>query len=197
MYPTEQPKPEAAPTITPEKIEAAKELGQQVLPKSEGFSNEDILTMGLNMMMAQPGQPGGALSQLASNVGRSGIATLQSRREREKLEQERSYKDLYGKYLKAQMDQFGREPEDIRSLRLLSQNPELMQALAKKQIYGDITNAQARLIGEFGKLRKERELMGQTLTWDEFIRDVPPEYLPGGGIGMGYPRGVTVTRRPE
>jgi muramidase (phage lysozyme) len=192
-------KPGAGPEaeITPDKLEAAKELGQQVLPKSEGFSNEDILTMGLNMMMAQPGQPGGALSQLASNVGRSGIATLQSRREREKLEQERSYKDLYGKYLKAQMDQFGREPEDIRSLRLLSQNPELMQALAKKQIYGDITNAQARLIGEFGKLRKERELMGQTLTWDEFIRDVPPEYLPGGGIGMGYPRGVSVTRRPE
>lgn len=195
MYPTERPKPdaEAAPTITPDKLDAAKAVAEEVAPKTGGISNEDILTMGLNMMMAQPGQPGGALSQLASNIGRSGIATLQSRREREKLEQERSYKDLYGKYLKAQMDQFGREPEDIRSLRLLSSDPKLMQALARKQIYADITGAQARLIGEFQKARQ----MNPMMTWDEFIRDVPQEYLPGGGVAMGFPQGVTVTRRPE
>ncbi len=195
MYPTERPKPdaEAAPTITPDKLDAAKAVAEEVAPKTGGLANEDILTMGLNMMMAQPGQPGGALSQLASNIGRSGIATLQSRREREKLEQERSYKDLYGKYLKAQMDQFGREPEDIRSLRLLSSDPKLMQALARKQIYADITGAQARLIGEFQKARNINPMM----TWDEFIRDVPQEYLPGGGVAMGFPQGVTVTRRPE
>ena len=193
MYPTEQPKPEAAPTITPDKLAEAKEVAEEVAPKTSGLSNEDYVTMGLNMMMAQPGQPGGALSQLASNVGRSGIATLGARREREKLEQERSYKDIYSKYLKAQTEQFGREPEDIRSLRALSSDPKLMQALAKKQVYNDITGAQARLIGEFQKAR----LMNPMMTWDEFIRNVPQEYLPGGGVAMGFPQGVSVTRRPE
>lgn len=193
MYPTEQPKGEETAPTTPDKLDAAKALAEEVTPKTGGLSNEDILTMGLNMMMAQPGQPGGALSQLASNVGRSGIATLQSRREREKLEQERAYKDIYSKYLKAQTEQFGRKPEDIRSLEELLKRPELMQVLAKKQIYGDITGAQARLIGEFQKARQ----MNPMMTWDEFIRDVPQEYLPGGGVAMGFPQGVTVTRRPE
>jgi muramidase (phage lysozyme) len=175
MYPTEQPKPEAAPTITPEKIEAAKELGQQVLPKTGGLSNEDYVTMGLNMMMAQPGQPGGALSQLASNVGRSGIATLQARREREKLEQERSYKDIYSQYLKAQTAQFGREPEEVRTIRALDKDPGLFDRYL--QIRG--ASVKAALVRSWTDRSKD------PLLGPEFLKQYPTveSYLASSGYG--------------
>lgn len=184
--------------VAESKVPEAKRIAEQATetapppqpPKTSGLSNEDILTMGLNMMMAPPGQSGGALSQLASNVGRSGIATLQARRDRAKLEADQAYRDMYGKYIQAQTAQMGREPEDIRSLRLLEADPKLMQTLARKQIAGDITGAQTRLIGEFQKAR----MLNPTLSWDEFLKGVPEEYLPGGGMGFGLPQGVTVTR---
>lgn len=176
---------------TAEDIDKEKAVTKEETKPGFGLSNEDILTMGLNMMMAPAGQPGGEFSQLASNLGRSGIATLQAKREREKLAAEQAYKDLYGQYLQAQTNQFGREPEDIRSLRLLQKDPKLMQTLARKQMYGDITGAQTRLIGEFNKAR----VLNPMLTWEEFIKGVPEEYLPGGGMGFGLPQGVTVTPR--
>jgi hypothetical protein len=96
-------------------VDQAKKVAEQVTappesplaPKTTGFSNEDILTLGLNMMMAQPGQPGGELSQLASNVGRSGLATLQSRVDRSKLATEQAFRELYGKYLGKQTEVMG------------------------------------------------------------------------------------------
>ena len=81
--------------------EFTKTVEPETKPAGSGFSNEDILTMGLNMMQARPGQGGGALSQLASNIGTSGIATLAARKEREKMAQEQAYKDIVGQYYKA------------------------------------------------------------------------------------------------
>lgn len=184
------------------KVPEAKRVAEQVTeaapppqaPKTSGFSNEDILMLGLNMMMAPPGQSGGALSQLASNIGRSGIATLQARRDRAKLEADQAYRDMYGKYIQAQTAQMGREPEDIRSLRLLEADPKLMQTLARKQVAGDITGANASLIAAWAKYKKDREMLGETPSFDDFIKGVPAEYLPGGGVGFGMPQGVTVTR---
>jgi hypothetical protein len=196
--PAPDSKAETKPETPPDnKINQAKKVAEQVTappksplaPKTTGFSNEDILALGLNMMMAQPGQPGGELSQLASNIGRSGIATLQGRRDREKLLADQAYRDMYGKYLTAQTEQMGREPEDIRSLRAMQADPGLMTLYQRKQAAGDVTGANARLIGEFQKAR----VLNPTLSWEEFIRGVPEEYLPGGGIGV--PQGVTVTPR--
>ena len=81
--------------------EFTKTVEPETKPAGSGFSNEDILTMGLNMMQARPGQGGGALSQLASNIGTSGIATLAARKEREKMAQDQAYKDTVGQYYKA------------------------------------------------------------------------------------------------
>lgn len=98
------------------KVDQAKKVAENLIApppapeaeaKTSGFTNDDILTLGLNMMMAQPGQPGGKLSQLASNIGRSGLATLQGRREREKLAAEQSYKDMYGKYITKMAEHIG------------------------------------------------------------------------------------------
>jgi hypothetical protein len=96
---------------------------------------------------------------------------------------------MYGKYLTAQTEQMGREPEDIRSLRAMQADPGLMTLYQRKQAAGDVTGANARLIGEFQKAR----VLNPTLSWEEFIRGVPEEYLPGGGIGV--PQNVTVTPR--
>lgn len=79
--------------------EEAKPTAEEA--KKAGFTDEDWLMMGLNMLQAQPGQPGGALSQLMSNVGRSGLATLASRREREQREMDKLYKTAYQDYLQA------------------------------------------------------------------------------------------------
>ncbi len=175
MYPTEQPKGEETAPTTPDKLDAAKALAEEVTPKTGGLSNEDILTMGLNMMMAQPGQPGGALSQLASNVGRSGIATLQSRREREKLEQERAYKDIYSKYLKAQTEQFGREPEEVRTIRALDKDPGLFDRYL--QMRG--ASVKAALVRSWTDRSKD------PLLGPEFLKQYPTveSYLASSGYG--------------
>lgn len=177
MYPTERPKPdaEAAPTITPDKLDAAKAVAEEVAPKTGGLSNEDYVTMGLNMMMAQPGQPGGELSQLLSNVGRSGIATLGARREREKLEQERAYKDIYSKYLKAQTEQFGREPEEVRTIRALDKDPGLFDRYL--QMRG--ASVKAALVRSWTDRSKD------PLLGPEFLKQYPTveSYLASSGYG--------------
>ena len=155
MYSNEPPKPEAE--ITPEKIEAAKQLGQQVLPKSEGFSNEDILTMGLNMLMAPAGQPGGALSQLGANLGRSGLATLGARRERELRQQEKDYKDVMKGYYGKLTETYGRpEAEERQILQIMNDNPGIRYEEAVRRLYdakyasrGETTLEAARLRNPF------------------------------------------------
>ena len=94
--------PDIGGETAPETFEGTTQApAEETKPAGSGFSNEDILTMGLNMMQARPGQGGGALSQLASNIGTSGIATLAARKEREKMAQDQAYKDTVGQYYKA------------------------------------------------------------------------------------------------
>lgn len=129
-------KPGPTPGATLDRVEAAKELAQQVAPKAEGFSNEDILTMGLNMLMAPAGQPGGALSQLFSNVGRSGIATLGARRERELRQQEKDYKDVMKGYYGKLTEMYGRpEAEERQITRIMEENPGIRYDEAVRRLY--------------------------------------------------------------
>lgn len=149
----------------PDKVEEAKKAAEEAAAKPEAeaqnksgfgnFTNEDILTMGLNMMMAQPGQPGGALSQLASNIGRSGIATLQAKREREKLAQEQAYKDLYSKYIQKQTEVMGQEPSELRFLRALQKDPSLMDTYTE-MYQGRVSPAQYAQIYETARAKAEQ-----------------------------------------
>lgn len=151
--------PEAKPEVAPDKLEAAKELAQQVAPKAEGFSNEDILTMGLNMMMAQSGQPGDELSQLLSNVGRSGIATLGARRERELRQQEKEYKDVMKQYYGKLTELYGRPEATERQIAQVMQEYNIDRLEAIRRIaeaqYGSRMETQleaARLRNPFAAL---------------------------------------------
>jgi hypothetical protein len=53
-----------------------EELKQSIAEQKRMINPSALTRFGLNMMAAPAGQPGGELSQLASNVGRSGLAAL-------------------------------------------------------------------------------------------------------------------------
>jgi hypothetical protein len=53
-----------------------EELKQSIAEQKRMINPSAVTRFGLNMMNAPAGQPGGELSQLASNVGRSGLAAL-------------------------------------------------------------------------------------------------------------------------
>jgi soluble lytic murein transglycosylase-like protein len=127
---------------------------EEVKPKTGGLTNEDYLTMGLNMMMAQPGQPGGALSQLASNIGRSGIATLQARREREKLAREEAYRDITGGYYKKLTEMYGRpELEERQIAEIRKANPGMTYLQAVEELNRAKYAARAESAEEIARYR--------------------------------------------
>ena len=97
--------------------------------------------------MAQPGQPGGELSQLFSNVGRSGIATLQARRERELRQQEKDYKDVMKQYYGKLTEMYGRpEAEERQIAQILKENPGMRYDEAVERLY----SAKYASRGEYG-----------------------------------------------
>jgi hypothetical protein len=183
-------KPEGAEKAGEVPIE---ERGRTAEPeKKTGFgalTDEDWMMMGLNMLQAPGGQAGNALSQLAQNIGRSGLATLGAKREREKTAAEQLQKQALSDYYRGMTAHLGQEPEQLRTMRSLMGDPKLMQMYSRMKIMDDITGAQTRLIAEFNKARQ----LSPDLSWDQFLQGVPQEYLPGGN--MGLPQGVTVTPR--
>jgi hypothetical protein len=107
------------------------------------------------MMMAQPGQPGGELSQLASNIGRSGIATLQARRDREKIAREAEMGVIMQKYYKALAEKQALPPEEERLVRMYATDPEFAKAYkafqeAKYDPRAAAALEQLRLKGQLG-----------------------------------------------
>jgi hypothetical protein len=143
------------------------------------LTDEDWLTMGLHMLQAPAGQPGGALSQLAANVGRSGLATLGEKRAREQRELDRMYRQTMEGYYKGLTGQLGKEPEEIRTLRTLQGDPKLMDAYRQMQEARDITGQRARLIQQF----YSAQMMGQLpadMTLDQWLAKVGGDVASGG-----------------
>lgn len=130
------------------------------------LSDEDYMMMGLNMLQAPGGQSGNALSQLAQNIGRSGLATLGAKKEREKTEFEKTQKQALSDYYKGMTEHLGQEPGDIRSIRAMMADPKLMSTYMDMERAKDATRANAALVGEFYKARQ----MDQNLSWNEFVQ---------------------------
>ena len=110
------------------------------------LSDEDWMMMGLNMLQAPGGQSGNALSQLAQNVGRSGLATLGAKKEREKNEFEKLQKQALTDYYKGMTENLGREPDTIRQLRALQANPKLMDTMMQMEAGKDIAGQRAKIM---------------------------------------------------
>ncbi len=115
------PSKEEAPANKPEAAPAAEPAAT---PKKKGFdfSDEDWLMMGLNMLQAPAGQTGSALQQLGANIGRSGLATLGAKREREERELDRLYKTVYADYYKGLTSKLGEGGEDERMVKKIMQD---------------------------------------------------------------------------
>jgi hypothetical protein len=104
--------------------------------KTSGFSDEDYQMMGLSLLASPGGMAGNELSQLAQNLGRSGISTLSARKAREQQELDKLYKQAHGEYFK----QMGTEAaakaayyadaksEDARRMKVLDAVSESMKS---------------------------------------------------------------------
>lgn len=170
----------------PSKVEEAKKVAEEVTTSTEaekpatgGFSNEDILMMGLNMLQAPAGQSGNDLSQLFSNVGRSGLATLQAKREREKLAAEQSYKDLYGKYIGKLAEHVGAPTGEQALVEKYAKDRGLGFADAYEEITG--FKSRAAYVRSYDAQAKD------PINGDAFRAKYPTveSYLQANGIG-GY-----------
>jgi soluble lytic murein transglycosylase-like protein len=134
-------KPTAEATTPPASGAApAKKTGLGAL------SDEDWLMMGLNMLQAPGGQTGNALSQLGQNIGRSGLATLGARKEREKMAVEQAQKEALSGYYKGMTENLGREPESIRAQRIYLQEPKLLEAAMQLEASKDIAGQRAKIM---------------------------------------------------
>jgi hypothetical protein len=159
---TTPPASEAAPT---------KKTGLGAL------SDEDWLMMGLNMLQAPGGQTGNALSQLGQNIGRSGLATLGAKKEREKLAVEQAQNEALSGYYKGMTENLGREPERIREARIYAKEPSLMDTMLQMEAGKDITGQRARLVDAYRNL----QLTGSpeaNMSLEEFLKKY-------GGMSMG------------
>lgn len=188
VYPEEfqrgiKPGPSEAAPPTP--LEEEKKPAPEPAVAKTGLgalTDEDWLTMGLHMLQAPAGQTGSALSQLAANVGRSGLATLGEKRAREQRELDRMYRQTMEGYYKGLTGQLGKEPEEIRTLKALQGDPKLMDAYRQMQEARDITGQRARLIQQF----YTAQMMGQLpadMTLDQWLAKVGGD-VAGGGSDM-------------
>lgn len=138
--------PTKEPTTTPETT-PEKKAG------FGGLSDEDWVMMGLNMLQAPAGQTGNALSQLAQNVGRSGLATLGARKTREQQEIDKMYRQAHADYFKqmgleaaAKADYYrDAKSEDARRLKVLDAVSESMKSWRQANFGATPQEEQAKL----------------------------------------------------
>jgi hypothetical protein len=122
---------------------------------------------------------GNELSQLAQNLGRSGIATLGSKKEREKLAVEQAQKEALSGYYKGMTEQFGKDPESIRTIDALMRDPKRMAQYREMERIKDETRANAALIESYYRaLAVNPELYGEE-GFNQFVQRY--QSLNGGG----------------
>jgi len=153
VYPEEfqrgiKPGPSEAAPPTP--LEEEKKPAPEPAVAKTGLgalTDEDWLTMGLHMLQAPAGQTGSALSQLAANVGRSGLATLGEKRAREQRELDRMYKQTMEDYYKGLTGQLGRPGDEERMIQRImkDKNVSFTEALRLFNEYRYAPQAASRM----------------------------------------------------
>lgn len=146
------------------------------------LSDEDWLMMGLNMLQAPAGQPGGMLSQLGQNIGRSGLATLGAKREREKTAAEQIQKQALSDYYKGMTENLGREPDTIRQLRALQADPKLMDTMMQMEAGKDIAGQRARLLQAYDTAVMMGTIDPATMSREQFLRQYGGSSLGGATL---------------
>ena len=122
-----------ASAATPEEKAPAPTTAQK---KAFGLDNEDLLMLGLGMLASPGGQAGGELSQLFSNFGRAGLGAVASKREREKLAEEKDYRNIMKQYYGKLTEMYGRpEAEERQIARIMEENPGIRYDEAVRRLY--------------------------------------------------------------
>ena len=101
--------------------------------KAFGLDNEDLLMLGLGMLASPGGQAGNDLSQLFSNFGRAGLGAVASKREREKLAEEKEYRNVMKQYYGKLADNLG-NTEQERTIAKVMQEYKVDRLEAIKRI---------------------------------------------------------------
>ena len=178
---SEEPGYDFTKPVTPEKTTETTTPSAPSAPEKKtglgALSDEDWMMLGLNMLQAPAGQSGNALSQLAQNIGRSGLATLGAKKEREKTEFDKLQKQALTDYYAGMTKHLGQEPEQIRVMRALQKEPALFDVYQDMQT-GKQVSAYSRAY--------ETELKNP-LTGDMFKQQYPTlqSYLMANGVGVG------------
>jgi hypothetical protein len=115
-------------TKTEVPIEERSRIEPKETKKGSGFSDEDMLMLGLNLMAGK--------SQYAlSNLGEAGIATLGAKREREKLAADKEQRDIMGEYYKRLSGTLGTSAEE-RMIAQVMKEEGIPYAAAIERISG-------------------------------------------------------------
>ena len=153
------------------------------------LTDEDYLMMGLNMLQAPAGQPGGELSQLGQNIGRSGLATLGARKTREQQEIERLYKQAHGEYFTQMGKRAGAEAEYFADAK--SEDNRRIKVLSA--VSGEMEKWNQ---ANFGATPQEEEEQRRKL-FNYYSQQLGLTQL-GGGVttssGVTIPQGVKITK---
>lgn len=147
--------PGATPFPTPVAKEKAEPSGLEKGLKTFGLDNEDLLMLGLGMLASPGGQAGGELSQLFSNFGRAGMGAVASKREREKLAQEKSYKDVMEKYYGKLTEMYGRPDATERQIAQVMQEYNIDRLEAIRRIAEAQYSAKALSAEDVARIRSD------------------------------------------
>ena len=115
------------------KPEVPIEERSRIEPKAEakkgsGFSDDDLMMLGLNLMA-------GKSQHALTNLGEAGIATLGAKREREKLAADKEQRDIMGEYYKRLSGTLGTSAEE-RMIARVMQEEKIPYAAAIERISG-------------------------------------------------------------
>lgn len=175
------------------KTAAAEEAAAATGKKKRSFDDEDLLTFGLQMMMAPAGQDGSGISKFLSNVGRSGIATLQAKTEREKEEREVLKQQAQEAYVKAMTKQLGQDPEAIRTMRAMRGDKGLYKMWQEQEWIKDLPTFRASIIKDYNAYLKAATEAGETklVSFDQYIEPVKDLFYPNPPVN------AVVTEMPQ
>ena len=135
VYPDEsirgiKPGPGATPFPTP--VAEEKAPPPVAGKKAFGLDNEDLLMLGLGMLASPGGQAGGELSQLFSNFGRAGLGAVASKREREKLAEEKEYRNVMKQYYGKLADNLGNTEQERLIAKVMQEyNVDRIEAIKR------------------------------------------------------------------
>jgi hypothetical protein len=137
-----------APMTRDDIVQAAEEVTP--VKERKGFSNDDLLTLGLNLLASKS-------PNFMTALGEAGLATVAGKKEREKIEREQTKSEAELGYVKART----KEAEASAALIERGGKEKKMELEAEKMIQSHMTDWMKSMEGKMGALGAEGPLAKQ------------------------------------